>query len=199
MAQTRSTATTWTALALALLALAALSWWLGAAPAPASIGDAPRALAGPASADRTHAASSAALSSVDPARVDASSAEASTALEPSAGVGVVGNVISSPANSGNATIPPAWLPRDASSTLARIQRGGPYPFVKDGAVFANRERRLPSRPHGSYHEYTVSAPGSRDRGARRIVCEGAPPRACWYSRDHYRSFRRIPDALLVAP
>jgi guanyl-specific ribonuclease Sa len=64
-------------------------------------------------------------------------------------------------------------------------------------VFDNRERRLPAQPRGRYREYTVAAPGSRDRGARRIVCHGDPPRACWYSRDHYRSFRRIPDPVLA--
>ncbi|HZF79350.1 MAG TPA: ribonuclease domain-containing protein, partial [Rubrivivax sp.] len=36
--------------------------------------------------------------------------------------------------------------------------------------------------------------GSADRGARRIVCGGTPPslpEACYYTEDHYSSFRRI--------
>jgi len=39
----------------------------------------------------------------------------------------------------------------------------------------------------------VRTPGERTRGARRIVCGGKPtePDACWYSDDHYQSFRKI--------
>ena len=40
---------------------------------------------------------------------------------------------------------------------------------KDGTVFGNRERLLPLKERGWYREYTVRTPGSRDRGARRIV------------------------------
>jgi len=60
-------------------------------------------------------------------------------------------------------------------------------------VFANRERLLPARNRGYYREYTVMTPGSRDRGARRIVCGGQTkaPDICFYSDDHYASFRKI--------
>ena len=58
-------------------------------------------------------------------------------------------------------------------------------------MFQNRERQLPPRPRGWYHEYTVETPGSDDRGARRIVAGGTPPSEFWYSDDHYRSFSRI--------
>ena len=61
------------------------------------------------------------------------------------------------------------LPVEARQTLARIKRGGPYAYRKDGSVFGNRERRLPAQPRGYYTEYTVKTPYSRDRGARRIV------------------------------
>lgn len=46
---------------------------------------------------------------------------------------------------------------------------------------------------GYYREYTVKTPGARNRGARRIVCGGKPrvPDACYYTSDHYASFRRI--------
>ena len=189
MANSRLSSGTWAALALALLALAALSWWLGAAPAPGTtvpatttvhaapnpLPDASRAVGAPETAG------------------PADSSEASHPDGNASATTVAGDATR------DASAVPAWLPRDASVVLARIRRGGPYAFAKDGAVFSNRERRLPVRAYGSYHEYTVSAPGSRDRGARRIVCEGEPARACWYSRDHYRSFRRIPDALLAAP
>ena len=83
------------------------------------------------------------------------------------------------------------LPVEARDTLARIAAGGPFEHRQDGSVFQNRERQLPSRPRGWYHEYTVETPGSDDRGARRIVTGGTPPSEYWYSDDHYRSFRRI--------
>ncbi len=85
------------------------------------------------------------------------------------------------------------LPREARETLALIRAGGPFPYAKDGTVFGNRERLLPLQPRGHYTEYTVRTPGSRDRGARRIVA-GGDPRASgehWYTDDHYASFRRI--------
>jgi ribonuclease T1 len=81
------------------------------------------------------------------------------------------------------------LPREAKATLALIHQGGPFPYPRDGIVFANRERRLPSAPRGTYREYTVPTPGSRDRGARRIIAEGN--RQFWYTPDHYRTFLRI--------
>ena len=81
------------------------------------------------------------------------------------------------------------LPEQARETLARIRQGGPHPFAQDGAVFANREGRLPQAPRGSYREYTVKTPGRRDRGARRIIA--APDRQFWYTEDHYRSFSRV--------
>jgi ribonuclease T1 len=88
----------------------------------------------------------------------------------------------------------ARLPAEAQATHRLILAGGPFPHRKDGAVFANRERALPGQPRGYYHEYTVETPGARDRGARRIVCGGTPvtsPEACFYTADHYTSFRRI--------
>jgi ribonuclease T1 len=75
------------------------------------------------------------------------------------------------------------------TTLARIARGGPFPYRKDGTVFGNRERLLPPQPRGHYREYTVETPGSPDRGARRIV-RGANGET-YYTRDHYESFVRI--------
>jgi len=75
--------------------------------------------------------------------------------------------------------------------MQRIERGGPHPYRQDGGNFQNRERLLPSRQRGYYREYTVETPGSRDRGARRIVTGGDPPIEFFYSDDHYRSFHRI--------
>ena len=85
------------------------------------------------------------------------------------------------------------LPAEALQTLRLIEAGGPFPYDRDGSVFQNREGRLPQRPRGYYREYTVATPGVKHRGARRIVCGGAArkPVACYYSADHYRSFREI--------
>jgi ribonuclease T1 len=87
----------------------------------------------------------------------------------------------------------AELPRQGQETYERIRQGGPFPYDKDGTVFGNRERQLPIERRGYYREYTVSTPGSRDRGARRIVCGGPArtPHACYYTADHYNSFRKI--------
>jgi ribonuclease T1 len=63
--------------------------------------------------------------------------------------------------------------------------------VKDGAVFGNREGRLPARPRGYYREYTVKTPGSPDRGARRIV--GGSNGEFYYTDDHYNTFKLIKD------
>jgi ribonuclease T1 len=85
------------------------------------------------------------------------------------------------------------LPAEARTTLARIRAGGPFPYERDGVVFGNRERLLLPRPRGYYYEYTVPTPGEKSRGARRIVCGGhvATLAECYYSDDHYRSFRKI--------
>ena len=86
---------------------------------------------------------------------------------------------------------PGALPAEAVETLARIEAGGPFEHRQDGGVFQNREGRLPRKPRGYYHEYTVETPGSPDRGARRIVSGGNPPIEYFYTDDHYRSFRRV--------
>jgi len=93
----------------------------------------------------------------------------------------------------DSTIALTELPREGRATHALIYRGGPFPYEKDGTVFGNRERLLPLHPRGYWREYTVKTPGTRGRGARRIVCGGKPrtPDACYYSSDHYSSFRKI--------
>ena len=94
---------------------------------------------------------------------------------------------------GPAIVKVAELPRQGQETYERIRQGGPFPFDKDGTVFGNRERQLPAERRGYYREYTVTTPHSRDRGARRIVCGGPAraPHACYYTADHYASFRKI--------
>ncbi|MBA4261208.1 MAG: ribonuclease [Comamonadaceae bacterium] len=86
------------------------------------------------------------------------------------------------------------LPVQGREVLEQIHQGGPFRYEKDGTVFGNRERLLPGQKRGYYREYTVPTPGLRHRGARRIVCGGAKPQApdaCYYTEDHYSSFRLI--------
>ena len=91
--------------------------------------------------------------------------------------------------SGLPTIQYDKLPVQARDTIGLIQRGGPFPYRQDGAVFQNRERLLPARPNGYYHEYTVKTPGSPDRGARRIIA--GDKGELYYTDDHYDSFRQV--------
>ena len=99
--------------------------------------------------------------------------------------------VSGPAESGDIAL--SALPLQGQETHRLIHQGGPFPFDKDGVVFGNRERFLPLQKRGYYREYTVMTPGSRDRGARRIVCGGpaTTPDDCYYSADHYANFRKI--------
>lgn len=83
----------------------------------------------------------------------------------------------------------AELPPEARHTLGLVERGGPFPYRRDGVKFGNYEKRLPLRERGYYREFTVPTPGSLDRGARRIVAGKGGER--YYTDDHYRSFRRI--------
>lgn len=90
------------------------------------------------------------------------------------------------------------LPAEAQHTLSLIREGGPFPYRRnDDVTFGNFERLLPSQPRGYYREYTVPTPGSRNRGARRIIAgrgtSGDFSRSgeYYYTDDHYRSFRRI--------
>ena len=87
----------------------------------------------------------------------------------------------------------ADLPKEAREVYALVGKGGPFPFDRDGVVFGNREKLLPAKPRGYYHEYTVRTPGVKSRGAAVIVCGGTKtaPDACYYTDDHYQSFRKI--------
>ena len=70
---------------------------------------------------------------------------------------------------------------DLAPTLERIERGERLRFHNDGIVFENRERRLPARPAGYYHEFVQPTPG--------VGGPGAAP-GCW---------RRWRSVLLVRP
>ena len=81
------------------------------------------------------------------------------------------------------------LTPEARDTLKLIEKGGPYPYERDGIVFGNFEKRLPLKERGYYTEYTVKTPGVTHRGARRIVAGKGGEK--YYSDDHYKSFKRI--------
>ena len=81
------------------------------------------------------------------------------------------------------------LPKQAQQTIVLIKQGGPFPYERDGITFQNRERLLPNKPRGYYREYTVITPGSRDRGARRIIA--GDKGEFYYTDDHYESFVRV--------
>lgn len=97
-----------------------------------------------------------------------------------------------PAQDGQESLPViavTELSAEARDTLRAIRQGGPFAYDRDGVVFKNYERILPKQSGGYYREYTVKTPGARDRGARRIVCGPLPE--CYYSADHYKTFKRI--------
>jgi ribonuclease T1 len=87
------------------------------------------------------------------------------------------------------TVALSTLPAQAVDTVHLVQDGGPFPYRQDGQVFNNAEHRLPAQARGYYHEYTVITPGSRDRGARRIIA--GRPGEFYYTSDHYETFRRV--------
>lgn len=105
------------------------------------------------------------------------------------GVALAGTALAR--NDSTGVVTAEQLPPEARQTLKLIDAGGPFPYRRDGVVFKNIEQRLPQQPRGYYREYTVPTPGSRDRGARRIVTGEQPPAVFYYTDDHYRSFRRI--------
>ena len=89
----------------------------------------------------------------------------------------------------------AELPAEAQ-TVHRRDPGRRAIRLCQGRLGLRQSRALPARagPSGYYREYTVTTPGARDRGARRIVCGGSvpvAPAACYYTADHYASFKRI--------
>lgn len=78
---------------------------------------------------------------------------------------------------------------DLAPTLNRIEKGVRLRFPNDGSVFQNRERRLPAKPSGYYHEFVHPTPGVSGPGAQRMVL--GRDGEVYYTSDHYRSFRRI--------
>ena len=82
------------------------------------------------------------------------------------------------------------LPREATTTWRLIEAGGPFPYPReDGSVFDNREKLLPLKQAGYYHEYTVPTPGSADRGPRRLITGDGTE--LYYTGDHYQMFAAV--------
>jgi guanyl-specific ribonuclease Sa len=84
-----------------------------------------------------------------------------------------------------------------------IYNHAPLPYKQDGAVFTNREGRLPARPSGYYREYTLLtgdaphtvtigghtyqvAPDLSPRGSERCIVGGGA--VLYYTPDHYENF-----------
>ena len=87
--------------------------------------------------------------------------------------------------------------------LADINSGAHLPYAQDGAVFSNKEGRLPVQPKGFYREYTLLtgsaphtvtigdktyqvAPDLSARGSERVIIGGGEK--IYYTPDHYANF-----------
>jgi ribonuclease T1 len=136
-----------------------------------------------ATSDTTQAASKSSSKTSTPAgnSSNATKSATSVAVAPAGGANA--------GKSGLATVKAASLPPEARTTLKLIEANGPFPYSRDGVVFSNLEKILPKQTKGYYHEYTVVTPGSKDRGARRIVAGGKGER--FYTDDHYASFKEV--------
>jgi len=157
--------------------------------------------AGTATAPATSAAASASASSAAGAASASSAAGAASASSAAGAVGsgagasaradAPGCPVPSPGTPGaQASHLPlrslCALPPQAAQVWNTIQSGGRPTYSRDGIVFNNAERILPAHDRGYYHEYTVPTPGSRDRGARRLVTGQADE--VYYTGDHYATF-----------
>lgn len=80
-------------------------------------------------------------------------------------------------------------PIDLQPTLDRIKNGERNRHRNDGAVFQNREGKLPRKQAGYYHEYVVPTPGESGPGPQRLI-QGATDEI-YYTADHYKSFQRV--------
>lgn len=80
---------------------------------------------------------------------------------------------------------------DIGPVLRRIAAGMRESHQNDGSVFQNRQRLLPQREQGYYHEYVVPTPGVRGPGPQRLVI--GRQGEIYYTYDHYDSFIRMPE------
>ncbi|MFI5610470.1 ribonuclease domain-containing protein [Amycolatopsis sp. NPDC051903] len=120
--------------------------------------------------------------------VGGSSSSAPTTPSTSATAGAAGVAAKLPgSDSGLPVASLSSLPSQARDTWKLIVAGGPFPYPRnDDVVFENREKLLPRKQTGYYHEYTVKTPNSPDRGPRRLVT--GEQKELFYTGDHYASF-----------
>lgn len=167
----------WAAIGL-LVVLALLGWWLLSGTGQGQTTAAPQPLAS------TTTTSQPASKTATPKATTANPAPTRTQSQPKQQDQQVDPV------SGLPWIAATDLPREAQRTLELIDRGGPFPYDKDGVTFGNFEGVLPQQRRGYYQEYTVDTPGVNHRGARRIVT-GDNNRIQYWTDDHYETFKRI--------
>jgi hypothetical protein len=74
---------------------------------------------------------------------------------------------------------------DLRLTLARIQRGERLGYRDDGAVWRDREHRLPRAPRGYWREYVHPTEGVSGAGPQRLV--RGKRGELYYTPDHYRT------------
>ena len=198
---------------LALVVVLALAYLFSRPARPATVAAGQSPTAPPAAAAATRPAAGAALASVSPPAAPSRTPPArATFTAPAAAATATRNRVLTATPTRKPTRPPSAtptassplpaaplsglptirydrLPKEARTTITLILQGGPFPYSQDGVVFQNRERVLPRKASGYYHEYTVITPGSSDRGARRIITgEGGE---FYYTDDHYASFRQV--------
>ena len=81
------------------------------------------------------------------------------------------------------------LDTEVQRTLSRIEKTQPK-YRQDGAIFMNREKRLPIKSEKAYYrEWTVDTPWENDRWPRRIVI--GKGWEYYFTADHYKNFQRI--------
>lgn len=78
---------------------------------------------------------------------------------------------------------------DLAPTLKRIKAEKRDSHANDGAIFGNRERRIPLKERDYYREYVVRTPGINHAGPQRIII--GKKGETYYTHDHYQSFRKI--------
>lgn len=79
---------------------------------------------------------------------------------------------------------------DLKPTVDRIAKGIEDPHPNDGAVFGNRERRLPRQSDRNYyHEYVIRTKGISGPGPQRLIM--GKQGEIYYTPDHYETFIRV--------
>ncbi len=81
-------------------------------------------------------------------------------------------------------------PMDVNPTLNRIRRGQRLKSRNDGAIFANREKRLPRTPDREYYREFVHRMNRMPfPGPQRVILGKGGE--VFYTGDHYFSFVRV--------